>query len=148
MPFAAEASWVTSKWDKLDRYLSRLQGVVEHEFNVGIGSSLLALYHKNDSRFLDLIDKLRYNAARSLSASNTASLQFCRDIMLKFHVLTEIEAMSGVKNTEQLDRPLMVKHLHYRLDILGASSSDKQYLLGLRRAVMQLSKCVLHILFL
>ena len=139
MPFATEASWMTGKWDKLAQFLANVKAEDYGDFNVGIGSALVALHRKDRGGFLKIIDRLRSSTARSMSMVSTSSLQACHDTMLKFHILTEIELMSGMKDN-RIERPAMHASLNRRLDVLGTFSSDKQYLLGIRRAVMQLSR--------
>ena len=60
--------------------------------------------------------------------------------MLKFHVLTEMEMISGIGKMDQASKSRLSKSLNIRLDALGPFLSDKQYILGLRRAAMQVSK--------
>lgn len=140
LPFAVEASWVTGKWAKLKKYLTESRLTLGGDFNVGVGSALLALSQDETDHFSDILDRLRQNTAKSLSATNAVSLQSCHDAMLQFHVLTEIEVISGIRNKEDMERSSLVKSLNQRLDVLGAFLSDKQYILGLRRATMQVSK--------
>ena len=141
-PFAVEASWVTGKWDKLIEHLTDPKKYSEGDFNVGIASALVALHNKDFKRSKEIIDELRYNIAKSMSMTTTTSLQACHESSLKFHILTEVEAISGVGETEGPGVPALLKSLNQRLDVLGAFLPDKQYLLGLRRAAMQLSRLV------
>ena len=60
--------------------------------------------------------------------------------MLKMHVLTEVELISGVLPDPNMERQALISSLNQRLDVVGAFLSDKQYILGIRRAIMQLSK--------
>lgn len=138
--FATEASWVTGKFDKLTHWASKVSADTNGNFNVGIGSALVALHQKNYGLFTHIIDQLRCAIARSMSIGTTSSLQACHDAMLKFHALTEVEIISGVKSNSGFNRSTMLTTLNQRLDVLGAFSSDKQYLLGLRRAAIQLSR--------
>lgn len=140
LPFAVEASWVTGKWAKLKKYLTEPRLTPGGDFNVGVGTALLALSQDETDHFCDILDRLRQNIAKSLSATNAVSLQSCHDAMLQFHVLTEIEVISGIRNKGDMERSSLVKSLNQRLDVLGAFLSDKQYILGLRRATMQVSK--------
>lgn len=142
LPFAIEASWVTGKWSKLKQSLEPFVGAFDGDFNVGIGRALLALSLDDIQGFLEILDKLRHINARSLSATNTASLQACHEAMLRFHAIAEVEAISGVHDRSGTSKLALLLSLNKRLDILGAFLSDKQYLLGLRRATMQLSKYV------
>ena len=138
LPFATEASWVTGKWDKLKTYISEAPAA-ENDFNAKIGRLLLALYENQTNLFAGLLKQLRAGTARSLSWTNTASLQECHELMLKFHVLAEIEAISGTLDLQHASKPDLFKSLNQRLEVLGPFVSDKQYILGLRRATMQLS---------
>ncbi|KAL8774572.1 MAG: hypothetical protein Q9209_000945 [Squamulea sp. 1 TL-2023] len=126
LPFACEASWVTGKWNRLEEYLGNISENMTGDFNVGVARALLALARNEKETFAQIVNDVRRTTARSLSVTNTASLQACHNVLLKLHALTEIEAI-GVS-------------LDQRLDLLGAFNSDKQFLLGLRRAAMQLSR--------
>jgi|SRR5579862_6444416 len=140
LPFAVEASWVTGKWDKLEKYLNGSTVPNSGDFNVGVGHALLALYRNEQGKFLDIIHQLRENVAKSLTSPTTVSLQACHDSMLKLHVLTDIEYLSGTSKQKYTDRSLLFELLDRRLEVVGAFLSDKQYLLGLRRATMQISR--------
>ena len=56
------------------------------------------------------------------------------------HALYEIETISGVKYPTAPQRETILEKLDHRLEVIGAYTSDKQYLLGIRRASMLLSK--------
>ena len=139
-PFAVEASWVTGKWDKLTEYITDAKDEARGDFNIGIGTALLALHKKNYDQTMEILNTLRYDIAKSMSTSSTTSLQACHDAMLKFHIITEVELISGIGELGNLDPTALLQSLNRRLDVLGAFLPDKQYLLGLRRASMQLSK--------
>ena len=138
--FASEAAWVTGKWEKLALYVGECTDGSGMDFNVGIGSALLALRRNNSPGFIEIINNLRLTASRGLSSRSSQSLQTCHETLLQLHVLTEIETISGMKDTKDLDRTALMASLDRRLDILGAFPSNKQYLLGIRRAAMQLSR--------
>ena len=140
LPFATEASWVTGKWDKLEGYLSMSTEASDGDFNVGIGRALLALSKDNISQFSSIVDQLRRNTVRGLSATNTASLQGCHDALLRFHALAEIEMIGCAGDMDKGKKCSLVSSLTQRLNVLGPFVSDKQYLLGLRRAAMQLCR--------
>lgn len=148
MPFAAEAAWSTGKWDQLERTLTlpaeHLTGT-SLEFNVGIGKALLALRHKNGNEFKVIVESLRGAVAKALSPTTTASLHAAHEHIVKLHTLYELETISGMSTYPTSDREVILENLDRRLDILGAYISDKQYLLGVRRAAMQLSRLVLAV---
>ena len=131
---------MTGKWDKLRQYLTPAIGEPGGDFNVRIGVALLALSQGEPDKFSDTLNGLRQITAKSLSATNTTSLQACHEAMLRFHAIMEIESISGVHAADGDDKASLLSSLDKRLDILGAFVSDKQFLLGLRRATMQLSR--------
>lgn len=89
-----------------------------------------------------MVNDLRTVLSNGLSASVTASLHNSHDHLVKLHTLYELETISGVSSRKAPDRDVLFEDLNRRLDLLGAYTSDKQYLLGVRRAAMQLSSCV------
>ncbi|KAF1837293.1 protein kinase rad3 [Decorospora gaudefroyi] len=143
LPFAAEAAWSAGKWDQLERLLATTPGSHTDafmDFNVGVGRALLALRRKNGHQLQEIIAKLRQLVAKSLSPLTTTSIQAAHDHLVKLHALYEIEAVSGMGTAALPDREVVLQNLDRRLDIIGAYTSDKQYLLGVRRAAMTLSR--------
>ncbi len=140
LPFAVEAAWVTGKWNALAEYMGQVTGTVESDFNIGIGRALLAMQKQDLTQLTTVIQELRNNIGRSLSTTTTASFQACHDTMLKSHVLTDLESIGRVSSAGHLDRPALLESLDSRLSILGSYLTEKQYLLGVRRAAFQLSR--------
>ncbi|EAA61621.1 hypothetical protein AN6975.2 [Aspergillus nidulans FGSC A4] len=141
LPFAVEASWMTGKWEKMHNYLELCPQQATADFNIGIGLALDAFRRGEPQQFREIVDKLRLSVARSLTANSVTSLQSCHDSMLKLHALTEIESvvLAGGADGSQGSRSCLRDALDRRLDVLGGYISDKQYLLGLRRAAMELA---------
>ncbi|KAI4194332.1 MAG: hypothetical protein LQ350_007823 [Teloschistes chrysophthalmus] len=144
LPFACEASWVTGRWDKLQGYLAHVPQSLNGNFNIGVGRTLLALAKDPKEAFAHTLDDIRRRTAKTLNATNTTSLQACHDVLLKLHALTEVEAIGGIRKHDVPDTSTLVTSLDHRLELLGPFMSDKQYVLGLRRAAMQLSMQVLR----
>ena len=144
LPFAAEAAWSTGKWQHLEKLLSSFdtQGPTPLDFNVGIGKSLLALRRGDAKELIRTLALLRDGVARGLSPTTTASLHAAHDCLVKLHVLYEIETIGGMTGETAWSREEVLPKLDRRLKILGAYTSDKQYLLGIRRAAMQLARGV------
>ncbi|KAI4673661.1 uncharacterized protein J4E88_008717 [Alternaria novae-zelandiae] len=143
LPFAAEAAWSTGKWEQLERLLTTTGSADSSlfaDFNVGIGRALLALRHNSRPDFQGIIEELRELLAKSMSPSSTTSVQASHDHLVKLHALYEVETISGMGSGIVTDRETILENLDRRLDIIGAYTSDKQYLLGLRRAAMTLSR--------
>ncbi|KAE8133779.1 hypothetical protein BDV38DRAFT_274097 [Aspergillus pseudotamarii] len=140
VPFAIEASWITGKWEKLRSYLQLCSQQGTGDFNIGVGLALDAIRQGSNDRFGDIICGLRLSVAKSLNANSVASLQSCHDSILRLHALAEIESIAGLDLRSEKDTlPKIRASLSRRLDILGGHISDKQYLLGLRRAIMELT---------
>ena len=142
LPFATEASWATGRWQTLEKYISLAPKESREDFNISIGQALLALQRDNIDLFKSTVGSLRERIACSLSASTTASLGASHDTMLKLHVLTELEMIAGTDTEVPVERASIIESLNRRLEVIGAYLNDKQYLLGIRRAAMQLSRYV------
>jgi len=142
LPFATEASWATGRWNALKKYTSIVPEGPSDDFNVSIGRSLLALHENDNKLFGSSIRSLREHIACSLSTATTSSLGAFHDNMLKFHVLTELEMIGDINDDPTVERTNVIASLDRRLEVLGAYLNDKQYLLGIRRAAMQLSRLV------
>jgi serine/threonine-protein kinase ATR len=134
-----EAALISGKWERLDRYLDMCSKENIGDFNIGIGMALRALRKGNREIFQKTIDELRHKVANSLSVNAVSSLQSCHDALLQLHALAEVEVIvnSGVENAG--DYGGVTQNLDRRLDVMGVYISENQYLLGLRRAAMELS---------
>src|SRR5437762_10738837 len=108
-PFAVEASWATGKWTTLEKYLQRKPEPPNSDFNISVGRALLALHHKDYDKFSSLIDELRDNVCGGLSASTTANFQAAHDVILKLHILAEVDILSGVCSKQAPDRESLSK---------------------------------------
>jgi serine/threonine-protein kinase ATR len=139
LEFAIEASWVSGKWDVLDKYLMRSEGSIESSYEIKIGSALSALRKQDTDTFAKEIARARENVVSRLSESLTGSLRQCHDSMVKLHSLSEIEEISLTLQQGTFDKASFSANLERRLDVMGTYSNHKQYILALRRAVFQLS---------
>lgn len=74
------------------------------------------------------------------------SLQSCHDELLQLHALSDVEAIVNAETQAGVTKAELVGTLDHRLDLLGVYISEKQYLLGLRRAAMELSFVQLSLL--
>lgn len=141
LAFATEASWLTGKWSALEKYTSMDTELTGENFNVNIGLALLDLRKNNMETFRSKLSSLRAQITRSMSGASTSSFSACHDDMLKLHVLTELEmiAETDVKPGINSARTKFHESLDRRLEVIGSYLNDKQYLLGIRRAAMQVS---------
>ncbi|KAN0073288.1 hypothetical protein V8E54_008508 [Elaphomyces granulatus] len=134
-----EASWVTGKWDKLAHYIEICSKQNTEDFNVGVGSALHVLRQGKISTFKEIINDLRQNIAKSFTANSVASLQSCHSSILQLHALAEIDSIAEASIEGSGSHSSVLETLDRRLDVLGGYLSEKQYVLGLRRAAMELS---------
>lgn len=140
-PFAVEASWATGRWQTLEKYLRLYSaGDVSEVFNLGIGQALLCLKDGNVAKFKEHIHMLRDRVAGSMTYAATSSLRTSHDAMLKCHVLSDLEMIANENLKGDGDQQSVLTALDRRLEVLGAYVSDKQYLLGIRRAAMELMR--------
>lgn len=140
LPFATEAAWSTEKWTALEKYICVPSDVPEEDFNVNIGRALLALRKADTKQFRSIIRSTREQISCSLSPSVTSSLGSFHEPMLKLHILAELEMISGACMSEDSSTHDVLETLDRRLEVLGAYQNDKQYILGIRRAAMRLSR--------
>lgn len=143
MPFAVEAAWVTGRWGSLSKFTKRFHGSVTQDFNVSLATIFDSLHkgHGHDE-LSETLQGMREKISSSMNNSATASLQACHDLLLKCHVLTDLEIIIGAKTSNEETRKKTMALLDRRLEIIGAYSQDKQYLLGVRRAAMELTRSV------
>lgn len=135
LPLAAEACWMTGTLKTLEPRLQLNHKVVNPDFNVGVGRLLLHATNKAESSFQQELHALRKSITDGLSMAGTDSLQACHNEVFKLHVLYELDVLMGVSADKV---PQLLRALDKRLNVIGSYVQDKQYLLGVRRAVMAL----------
>ncbi|KAG6067261.1 hypothetical protein E4U32_004269 [Claviceps aff. humidiphila group G2b] len=139
IPFAVEAAWTTNRWDSLAKFLVRYQGDIFQDFNMSLASLFNSLHRKNSpDTFEKIVRGMQDKIASSMTASVTVSLHAAHDLLLKCHLLTDLEAI--VSSDGERDRQRTMTLLDGRLEMIGGRFGDKQYLLGVRRAAMELSR--------
>lgn len=131
-PYAMEAAWATNQWDRLRSYLPQSGG---YDFPSHIAEIMLAVNDQYDSKSTQLLDDLYRTTASELNPSTITSFQAGHDTLLRLHVLNDVQLIAS---SPKEDRANVLDLLRGRLDILGSNVADKQYLLGVRRAVMSL----------
>ena len=144
--FATEAAWNTAKWDVMGAQVTKYQGNPYNDFNVSVGSLFERLRQPGGSSVLlpgtfegDLRN-VREMVAASMTPATTSSLSACHDLMLKSHVLTDLEILAEAQSSQGPERQQALLSLDRRLEVVGSYVSDKQYLLGIRRAAMELMR--------
>ncbi|KAI0384338.1 phosphatidyl inositol 3-kinase [Hypomontagnella monticulosa] len=140
VPYAVEASWATGRWQTMDKFIAKYQGDRSENFNVSIAQGLLYLQKGWTKAFIDQMKTLRERVNASMNFSVTSSLQACHEPMLKCHVLTDLELIAGINNDGNQHPQEILKTLDRRLEVLGSYVNDKQYVLSIRRAAMELMR--------
>ncbi|KAI1080546.1 phosphatidyl inositol 3-kinase [Whalleya microplaca] len=140
VPYAVEASWATGRWQTMQKFIAKFQGDHTENFNVSIGQALLYLQKRWTKAFVDELKILRDRVSSSMNGSATSSLQACHEPMLRCHVLTDLELIAGINNDGSRQPQEVLKSLDRRLEVLGSYVNDKQYVLSIRRAAMELMR--------
>ncbi|KIW57017.1 hypothetical protein PV05_05622 [Exophiala xenobiotica] len=131
-PYAMEAAWATEQWSRLSSYVTGSSG---HDFASHIGQIMVAIHENDKAKALTLIEELYGITAAELTPNAITSFQAGHDTLMRLHVLSEVQLIAS---SPAEDRTAVLENLRGRLDILGSNVADKQYLLGVRRAVMSL----------
>lgn len=147
IPFAAEAAWSTNRMDALKKFTETAPQDGGADFNVNVGRLLLHLQRGDHDGFGKITDSIKEQIGAAMTADNTSSRRACRDSLLKLHALVELDMIASMTmNREGEDSPApernVLRRLDIRLEALGANNYDKQYVLSLRRAAMELSRYV------
>jgi serine/threonine-protein kinase ATR len=133
LPTVVEAHWMTGD---IDGMMARLQSVDTNglrDFNIGVANILKSATESDQQSLLMSIKALRSSIAQSMTVARTSSIQASHEDLKKLHVLHEIEALSTGSISKAEDP---IADLDRRLSVVGSYVSDKQYILGIRRAVM------------
>ena len=123
----------------MSQYIDMCSKQNTEDFNVGVGSALHVLRQGNISTFKEIINDLRQNIAKSFTANSVASLQSCHSSILQLHALAEIDSIGEASIEGSGSHSSVLETLDRRLSVLGGYLPEKQYVLGLRRAAMELS---------
>ncbi|GAB1729612.1 hypothetical protein NU195Hw_Modified_171t1 [Hortaea werneckii] len=134
LSLALEGQWMTADLQGLKLQLEGMEDSnPTSKFNLGLSNLLIATADGGDDSFSSQLSTLRTAIVGTMTTSGTNTLQACHPELGKLHALYEIEALNS-KGQEDISR--FVEASPKRLDALGSYMTDKQYLLGLRRAAM------------
>ena len=107
---------------------------------MAIGEVFRDLQQGNTKNLIPAINSVRERIAASMGLTETASMQACHDIMLRCHELADLELVISSQASEGQENKEVMKVLQRRLDVLGSHVEDKQYLLSIQRAVLELRR--------
>lgn len=109
------------------------------EFNISIATLLESLRAGGmQESFSSILEDIRSSIATTMNPSTTVSLQSAHEQILKCHVLSDVELIVKTKTATPAEKEHVMEVLEGRLAVMGAYFNDKQYLLGIRRALMSL----------
>lgn len=154
LPHAVEASWMTGNWDALSKYLSFSTDRTEMNFDIQLGIAFSELRNGDMDAFKERIEGAREVVAGMMTEPSTSSIRQCHHLLVQLHALSELQLIGEEKNSE-IER-LKIDHTHdlekntewkektfaSRLNLMGTYSSDKLYILSVRRAALDLVKYV------
>lgn len=135
LPFAAEASWMIEDLQGLAVRVRDITTNHQDHFVVRVGKALVEKVKGNDEAFKNEINVTRSAIYRSMTAANTASLHACHKDLLKLHVLREMEIIA-LSDHANIRIGLFFPSLEKRVAAMGSYVPDKQFVLGIRRAIM------------
>ena len=139
LPFAVEASWVTGNWTALDKYLSKSNEHTNGTYDIRMGYALSELRKQNMDLFVEWVNSGRETVASTMTESATGSIRQCHHFLVQLHALSELQSVSEVLHQPEIDAGALTKSLESRLSLIGTYPADKQYILAVRRAALQLS---------
>lgn len=146
LAYAAEAAWTTGRLrDFADDIEKASAETSATGFPLLLGSVLLKIEAGDLEEASRRTDVLRTSITRHISSANAGSFSACHDQLLQFHVLHEVEELSVLRkssSSSQIDTKQLSSVLDKRLAVLGTSMRDKQFVLGIRRAVLKATKYV------
>jgi serine/threonine-protein kinase ATR len=142
VPYAVEASWATGRWQTMRRFISKYHGDPTENFNVSIAQALSHLDKGSTQAFIEQLTVMRDRISSSMTYTATSSLHACHEALLECHVLTDLELIAGLNNDGSQHPQEILKTLDRRLEVLGSYVTDKQYILSIRRAAMELTRFV------
>ncbi|KAG8631884.1 hypothetical protein KVT40_001024 [Elsinoe batatas] len=143
LSFTSEAAWSIGSLNDHSAELEQLRLPGATNFNVSLAQVLLAVEKGQLDISASKILDLRSSISRNISSSTASSLGACHTELLQLHVLHEVEEIQRLREQppgSQVDVIQMSTALDKRLAVLGTSMSDKQFVLGVRRAVLKATK--------
>jgi len=137
LPAAIEACYMIGDSASLDRQLAITPETLVDDFNVCIGHAVQAANAEDPARVMEYVTSMRRAVTTSMSAATGTSLHGCHAELRRLHMLTEIEALTaGVNDTPQ-EMAVLFERFEKRLNAVGSYISDKQSILGIRRAMFR-----------
>lgn len=141
LPIATEASWMGGQMKSLNNFVDFVDNKpgtedIAKEFSVALSKILVTGQRGDEEKMGEQLKALRKSVLEGMSMASTSSLVASHEDLKKLHALEEIETLRNFRKTEQNPNELNPT-FDKRLATIGSFTADKQYMLGLRRAVME-----------
>ncbi|KAF2487961.1 hypothetical protein BDY17DRAFT_290011 [Neohortaea acidophila] len=106
---------------------------MQSDFNAGIAGLVRAVADHDVPAVTTHIKRLRTSITQSMTAASSSSVQGSHEDLKKLHVLGEVEMLCS----DDLNTMEVKTMLERRLAVIGSYVLDKQYVLGVRRVIME-----------
>jgi len=139
-PYAAEAAWQLSSWDRLKQGLQMSKdGGEDHDFQNKLGEALLSLHEQNHEQLRVVLRETRLQVTRTVASTARESYTRAYPHLLKLHVLSDIEWLHTCRESGLSSGKPLAPDLLARLDAVAPTFSARQLLLSpLRVALMDM----------
>jgi serine/threonine-protein kinase ATR len=137
LPSAIEACYMTGDSASLSRQLRITPESMADDFNVSIGHAIEANNLTDSDRLMQYVNSMRRTITTGMSVASGSSLHGCHTELLRLHILSEIEALNHGPDDTPKTMVLHFERFEKRLDAVGSYISDKQSILGIRRAMFK-----------
>nr|QDO16365.1 serine/threonine-protein kinase ATR [Lingulodinium polyedra] len=135
-PFAVEAAWQLSSWERLQQALDMPAAREDNEdFQVRLGQALLA-FHKQDRESLrSVLRETTLQVTRTLASAARESYTRAYHHLLKLHVLSDIAWLSSFREGSSASKAL-AQNLLARSEATAPTFPTRQLVLGPLRVVL------------
>lgn len=135
LPSAVEACCMINDSASLTRHLKVIPETMADDFNVGIGFAIDANNSSDPEALMKHVKSIRKNITTSLTAASGSSLSGCHTELRRLHILSEIEMLKDGWGETPESMTDIFENFEKRLNAVGSYISDKQSILGVRRAM-------------
>jgi serine/threonine-protein kinase ATR len=137
LPSAIEACYMTGDSASLTRHLKITPESMADDFNVGIGYAIQSNNLTDPDSLMERVTSMRKSITTGMSAANGSSLHGCHAELRRLHILSEIEMLKDGTKETQKSMARIFERFEKRLSAVGSYISDKQSILGIRRAMFK-----------
>ena len=135
LPSAIEACCMTNDSASLTRHLQATPETMADDYNVSIGHIIDANNLSDPDALMKRVKSIRKTITTSMTAANGSSLNGCHTELRRLHILSEIEMLKDGWHETPESMTVTFENFEKRLNAVGSYISDKQSILGIRRAM-------------